>query len=570
MIKKYLITFFRNIKLPKKTKIIFENEYLKKLYEDNQLNDYKCFSIENLNQVYLKKNNYLFCKKKIKRYLNEIFPILNKLNNTNLNKKEWELLIEYFLMISISNIKRRLDTLKKVKDKKNTYIYADNYNFFFEDTSIFKIYQFEDTNFNSYVNFLISKRLNLKILRLNKTKKIFLYKNLKKKPLLKKIIYFIYDHLFYLLKPIIIFDAYFGKQNSLKVFLRSKFKILFANIDYFDFPSDLLNLKKNIKSRSKISIKIKDDFDIIYNEFIKNTLPSSFLENFENYLTANKKKCSYISKIGTAVHFAADDNFKFAVLNLKKKNKKTFNLQHGAYQGYRIFTPEDYINQKTSDLNLLWHDKKLNIGSQYFSKFQYKLKKFENKILFFPCHTLFSQELDNLANNNHVYLSKLFELMKLLIKKKKFSLSIKFFDHKHDEYLKKVWKNYFGQNIKILDSNSSYKGSIFQEYDLVIVDDFSTAFYELLYLKKPFIVLNSAPNVNYKKKFWNAINNIKKINLWFDDEKQLSKYLEKNFENIISNWEKTTNSKYYVNLRKTLFARENFNDSLFVKNILEL
>ena len=64
MIKKYLITFFRNIKLPKKTKIIFENEYLKKLYEDNQLNDYKCFSIENLNQVYLKKNNYLFCKKK--------------------------------------------------------------------------------------------------------------------------------------------------------------------------------------------------------------------------------------------------------------------------------------------------------------------------------------------------------------------------------------------------------------------------------------------------------------------------------------------------------------------------
>ena len=50
-----------------------------------------------------------------------------------------------------------------------------------------------------------------------------------------------------------------------------------------------------------------------------------------------------ISKIGTAVHFASDDNFRFAVLNLK--NKKTFNLQHGAYQGYRSFTPEDYINQ---------------------------------------------------------------------------------------------------------------------------------------------------------------------------------------------------------------------------------
>ena len=34
--------------------------------------------------------------------------------------------------------------------------------------------------------------------------------------------------------------------------------------------------------------------------------------------------------------------------------------------GFRIFTPEDYINQKMSDLNLLWHNKRLNIGSQYF------------------------------------------------------------------------------------------------------------------------------------------------------------------------------------------------------------
>jgi hypothetical protein len=36
-----------------------------------------------------------------------------------------------------------------------------------------------------------------------------------------------------------------------------------------------------------------------------------------------------------------------------------------------------------SDLNLLWHNKKLNIGSQYFSESKQKLKKFENKILFF-------------------------------------------------------------------------------------------------------------------------------------------------------------------------------------------
>ena len=128
----------------------------------------------------------------------------------------------------------------------------------------------------------------------------------------------------------------------------------------------MITFKKDFKSRSKISIKVRDDLDIIFNEFIQNVLPSSFLENFNIYFNANKKKYLNISKIGTAVHFAANDNFKFATLHLKRDNKKSFNLQHGAYMGYRIFDPEDYINQKMSDLNFLWHDQKMNIGSQYF------------------------------------------------------------------------------------------------------------------------------------------------------------------------------------------------------------
>ena len=47
--------------------------------------------------------------------------------------------------------------------------------------------------------------------------------------------------------------------------------------------------------------------------------------------------------------------------------------------GFRLFDPEDYINQKISDLNLLWHDNLENIGSQYFLNSKYKSKKLENK-----------------------------------------------------------------------------------------------------------------------------------------------------------------------------------------------
>lgn len=181
MNKKYLITFFENIKLKKNSSLIFENEYLKKLYSDYHLKHYKCSSIENLDQVFRKKINYFFCKKKAQRYLIEIFPILNELNKSKLKIKEWEILIEYFLLISIINIKIRFDTLKKVKDRKNIFIQANNYNFFFENTDIYKKFQFEDKNFNFYINYLILKRLKFRSLKNKKIKKIFLFKNQKKK-----------------------------------------------------------------------------------------------------------------------------------------------------------------------------------------------------------------------------------------------------------------------------------------------------------------------------------------------------------------------------------------------------
>ena len=80
MIKKYLITNFRKINLKKKSNIIFENEYLKNLYNDDQLSNYKYLSIENLNEVYKKKSNYIFCQKKVQRYLKDLVPKLNELN----------------------------------------------------------------------------------------------------------------------------------------------------------------------------------------------------------------------------------------------------------------------------------------------------------------------------------------------------------------------------------------------------------------------------------------------------------------------------------------------------------
>tara|TARA_A100001011_G_C14298015_1_gene839393 strand:+ start:1257 stop:2969 length:1713 start_codon:yes stop_codon:yes gene_type:complete len=570
MIKKHLITNFCKLKFKKNSHLIFENEYLKKLFNEKELKNYKCSSLETLDQVYNRKIDFIFCKRKAKRYLSEFFPTLNTLNNSKLKKDEWAILIEYFLLISIIYLKRRIETFKKIKDKKNIFIEAYNHNFFFENCSIYKIKQLEDIEFNRYTNYLLAKKFQLKIVNYSNSKNFFFFDKNNKTSVFKKMIYFFYNSLTFFFKPIIIFDGYFGKKNALKVFFKSRFQILFANIDFLKLSKKKIFTKKNKYYRSRISLKIEDDFDVIYNEFVKNVLPSSYLENFATYYQSNTEKYDKLSKIGTAIHIAANDYFKFATLNLKKKNKKIFNLQHGGLFGNKVFAPENYVNTKFSDLNLYWNDKKKKIGSPYFLDFNFKTSKFTNKILFFPCHQLFFEEIENVGNNNHIYLNQYLSLINQLNIKKFSNLSVKFFNHKNDDLLKKIWIKNFGKKIEILDSSNSYKGNIFKNYDLVIIDDFSTAFYELMYYKKPFIILNSAASINFKKKFWLKLKELKKINLWFDNEKKLASFLENNFENFILNWEKTINSQPYIKLKKNLFSTERFNDSLFVKNILKL
>ena len=64
-----------------------------------------------------------------------------------------------------------------------------------------------------------------------------------------------------------------------------------------------------------------------------------------------------------------NDNFKFGIIKLRKQNKKIFNIQHGGLLGNQIFAPEDYVNNKFSDLNLYWHDNKRKNRITIFFRF---------------------------------------------------------------------------------------------------------------------------------------------------------------------------------------------------------
>ena len=66
---------------------------------------YKYCYIENLNQVFNKDKKVSFIKKKTTKYLNDLRLSLNKLHNINLNNKDWGILIEYYILISVIALK---------------------------------------------------------------------------------------------------------------------------------------------------------------------------------------------------------------------------------------------------------------------------------------------------------------------------------------------------------------------------------------------------------------------------------------------------------------------------------
>ena len=554
----FLITDYLKIKFSKNSNLVFKDEYLQNLYSKKFLKNYKYCFIENLNQVFNKDKKISFIKKKTKKYLNNLHLSLNKLHNVNLNNKDWGILIEYYILISVIAIKKRYDFLNKVK-KKNFKIISLNADFTFETTADYKKELLNKPNLNLYVNYLISNQLNLNSLSKKKIK--IKYFNKKRSKPFQKLIYILNFLFIKFFKPYLIVDGYLGIKNSLIVFLKSKFQFLFVNENYLKKKSNLY--KKNDNLRNSIKIKIEDRFDEIFEIYIRNTLPGSFLENFQRNLNNNEFLSKNLKKMGTAIHLAATDEFKFLAMNLKKQNKKIFNIQHGGQFGERKFSPENFINNKYSNLNIFWNDKNTAVGPTYFNSKKISNKIERNKILFFPSQYLLKEEIENLRLNNNIYLNQYLGLLRNLNKEKFNDLYVKFFSD--NIIAKKMWKKKLGSRITFLKKN--YKGSIFNKSDIVIIDNFSTAFYELLFYEKPFFIICKSNLAEFRSKFSRLILNLRKINLLFEDEEKLAHYLNKNQKVLNSKWLKTVHSKEYKAISNYIFPMKKFNYMKFIKLI---
>lgn len=539
----------------KNSKLIFFDEYSKKLVDEKVTKNFKIDFILKLNELKKFNLNSNILKKKTKKYRKELSIILNKIHNKNYDENYWGLIIDRLLYLTINGIIFELHILKKIrkKDKKNIKIKKIIFDETFIDSNHFAS-SYETNLVQPYTRYCIAKSLGFKEIKTKiKAKKIddkiignfFLNVNESIDGVIRIFLKF-YSKVF---KPFLIVDGYIPRKNSIKLFFLSWGKILSIPSGLV-FPKNYSSKKKNYRLRKLIKIKEKDFIDKIFNLLFRNFIPLSNLENFEHFNNSIKTYKS-LSSVGTAVSLIYNDYFKLLSAEILKKKGQVIAFQHGGLIGHVKYDHDATINDRYASKVFSWHKGK-NFSYYYFKKLnKITPNEINNKkgILIFPTRIKIRYSYNQCVyKKNHPYLNCNYLFYSGLDKKIKKETFVKIFPNKISNLSIKIWKQKFNNNVNIINK---WDKKLFDKFKIVVIDDLSTPICELLYIGIPFIIISDELerwNQNIVKK----IKKLKKLNIWFDDPKDAYNFINKNYDKIPSWWKQNSQTSIFKNFKKEL------------------
>ena len=106
----------------KNSRLIFFDEYSKRLLDEKVRKNFKVNFILKLNELKKFNLNSNILKKKSKKYRKELSIVLNKIHKKNYDENYWGLIIDRLLYLTINGIIFELDILKKIKKKNKKNI----------------------------------------------------------------------------------------------------------------------------------------------------------------------------------------------------------------------------------------------------------------------------------------------------------------------------------------------------------------------------------------------------------------------------------------------------------------
>ena len=553
----------------KNSKLIFFDEYSKKLFDEKDTKNFKVNFILKLNELKKFNLNSNILKKKSKKYRKELSIVLNRIHKKNYDENYWGLILDRLLYLTINGIIFELNILKKIiKNKKKIRIKKIIFEEIFVDSNHF-ISSYETNSVQPYIRYIIAKSLGFIEIKTKDRSKNLQNKSIKSNFLnineglkyLTSIFLKFYSKVF---NPFLIIDGYIPRKNSVSLFFRSLGKILPISSSLI-FPKNNNFKKKDYRLRKLIKIKETDFIDKIFNLLFGSFIPLSNLENYE-YYNNHVKNFKSLSSIGTAVSLIYNDYFKYMSAEILRKKGQVVVFQHGGLIGHVKYDHDVTINDRYSTKVFSWNKSK-NFSDNYFKRFnKITFDEINNKkgILIFPTRVKIKYNYNQCVyKKNHPYLNCNYLFYGGLDKKIKDETFVKIFPNKISNMSLKIWKQKYNDNVNII---TKWDKKLFNKFRIVVIDDLSTPICELLYIGIPFIIINNELewlNHNLVKK----LKKLKKLNILFDDPKDAYNFINKNYDKIPTWWKKNSQTPIFKNFKKELIpTRKEKNILSLIKN----
>ena len=523
--------------------------------------------------------------------LQELFPILNKLNKINWNYKTWNFFIGSWLNNYIAVIRNRIDLIKplinsdinyeeQIRIGRNISLTCNDIRHFTYKCSLIEwneklfsriIYIMHSQNFVNDHSLLnpIQNTIKKKEEFLNKINYILKINVIK---FFERVICFKNNYLFY--------NSYINNKNKLfKIILKLRDIPFIYSFAFFN--NKIINEEINFSLRKKININFESkNLDIKILKFLLiELLTTIYLEGFQQQkkLAENSHLPKKIKKV-FITHAYSENSFKFWLADQINGGTKLIHGQHGA--GHNIYKEffGDFHEINISEKYFTWgwkidNKKVVPVGNYLINK-RNKFNSSYNKniLLVLPTANIFKRDpniyyADSLSEDTKEYQKFVDSINPDLLN----FISIRNHPQKVRRELDFINLISFDRKkIKNTNPNISFD-KLIKNQGLVIFNYLSTEFFKLMSLNIPCILLLNKNIFNYMvvNEIKNDFHKLSSIGIFHTNGASLAKEVNKISNNIESWW----NNKKSIKIKNEFCAKHsnpNFDTQLFIKELNKL
>ena len=502
-----------------------------------------------------KKKDAIYLNKFYEKVLNKLSFKLNKIHNINFSKKQWRLIIGFWLMNFITKSFDSYENLNFFLKNNKKKFFVDFFSIKLEsiiskDYSDYTLNYINHFTYNQYLyqdlisqcfynNFTINKtksvKNNLGSLNINTHSKssplkLFIKKIINKLNLFQKKIFFEFDYI----------DPFFKRK------LMWMLKI----IPNYNFP--FYNFKKTKISKNKrqfnLNILSKKKFENFVNRNAFKYIPYSYLENFKNIYNDSLKINLNSKKIFSTGSYIANDFFKIWLSTRMKKKAKFYIMYHGG--GIPMYNHLSNHDEKISNRVISWHKPMNNKQIQLLNLcLKNKLNNRKKSYILITLEPAYYYPVRFFAGNPvssqfiQDYEEKRKFAKKILMQGQK--VKIRPHNGKVWDLKKRIEKNLgvgcYDNSLKLINSLENSK--------FHISGYLSTTFSESINVNIPTIGFINQKGQHYNHKFNDLIKLFYDNNLLFYDSKDLFKFIKKN-DYDLDDWWNSKKIQDIVNIYK--------------------